>query len=310
MLNLYQGGFGLPDESYYSDEQHAAMLARVRASSCRACSRWPAWPTGRPLARTRIVDLESRAGRRALGSGQVPGQLADLQPEGPGRARRAAAGRLWDAWLAGLGADPPLLERVIVRQPDYFTALAALLTADRLPAWKEWLTWQIVRSAAPLGPADLGGEELRLLRAHAVRDAAAARAVEARCAFVEMAAGEALGRLYVERHFPPAAKQRMDELVANLLEAYRRNISELPWMSEETQARALDKLDAFTPKIGYPDRWRDYRALAVAPTTWSATPAGPPRSSWTGNWPRSAGRSTATSGSCRRRPSTPTTTPG
>ncbi len=80
---------------------------------------------------------------------------------------------------------------------------------------------------------------------------------------VEMAAGEALGRLYVERHFPPAAKQQMDELVANLLEAYRRNISELSWMSEDTKARALDKLAAFTPKIGYPDQWRDYSALVV-----------------------------------------------
>ncbi len=83
--------------------------------------------------------------------------------------------------------------------------------------------------------------------------------------FVEMAAGEALGRLFVQRHFPPAAKQRMDELVANLLEAYRRNISTLPWMGEQTRREALGKLAAFTPKIGYPARWRDYSALIARP---------------------------------------------
>ena len=117
-----------------------------------------------------------------------------------------------------------------------------------------------------------------------------------------------MGRLYVERHFPPESKRRMDELVNNLLAAYRGEIRKLPWMGEETRARALDKLDAFTPKIGYPVRWRDYSALTVTADDLSATPPGPPRSSWTANWASSADRWTGTSGSCPRRRSTPTTT--
>jgi putative endopeptidase len=173
-------------------------------------------------------------------------------------------GPLWDAWLDGLGADPSVLDQVVVRQPDYFTALAALLTPDHLPAWRAWLSWQIVRSLAPLGPAELveknfdfygrtlsGTPELRERWKRGV-------------GFVEMAANEAVGRLYVERHFPPESKRRMDELVANLLAAYRTEIGKLPWMGEQTRARALEKLDAFTPKIGYPARWRDYTALTVA----------------------------------------------
>ena len=74
----------------------------------------------------------------------------------------------------------------------------------------------------------------------------------------EAAMGEAIGRVYVERHFPPAAKEAMDVLVANLIEAYRQSITELEWMSPETRERALAKLDAFTPKIGYPVKWKDY----------------------------------------------------
>ena len=149
----------------------------------------------------------------------------------------------------------------MIRQPEYLSALAALLTDDRIEAWRDWLTWHVIRSAAPFGPAALvelnfgfygrtlsGTPQLRERWKRAV-------------GFVEMAAGEALGRLYVERHFPPAAKARMDELVANLLEAYRVNIVDLAWMSEDTKARALDKLGAFTPKIGYPARWRDYSGL-------------------------------------------------
>jgi neprilysin/putative endopeptidase len=78
--------------------------------------------------------------------------------------------------------------------------------------------------------------------------------------------GEAVGRIYVEHHFPPAAKQQMDELVANLIEAYRQSIRTLDWMGEETKERALDKLEKFTPKIGYPDKWRDYSGLEISAT--------------------------------------------
>lgn len=110
--------------------------------------------------------------------------------------------------------------------------------------------------------------------------------------------GDAVGKLYVERHFPPAAKARMDELVANLREAYRVSITNLDWMTPETRERALAKLDKFTPpKIGYPARWRDYSALVIdrgdlygnyqRATPWSMT----------GSWPSWAVRWIATSGS-------------
>ncbi len=80
---------------------------------------------------------------------------------------------------------------------------------------------------------------------------------------VESALGEAVGKLYVEEHFSPAAKARMVELVANLVEAYRQSITTLDWMSEDTRLRALEKLGSFTPKIGYPDTWRDYSSLEI-----------------------------------------------
>jgi putative endopeptidase len=82
--------------------------------------------------------------------------------------------------------------------------------------------------------------------------------------FVQGALGEAIGSIYVQRHFPEAAKVAMLDLVANLIEAYRVSINELSWMSPETKAKALEKLAKFTPKIGYPDKWRDYSALTIS----------------------------------------------
>ena len=282
VLNLYQGGIGLPDESYYSDAGHADVL-RAYTEFLPGILELAAGSGTAGLAEA-VVDLETAlaAGHwdrvRSRDSSQTYNPkdragLDELLPE-----------HLWDAWLDGLGADPSVLERVVVRQPDYFTALAALLTADRLPAWKAWLTWQIVRSAGPARPGRTGGEELRLLRAHPVRDPGAARAVEAggrrssRWPPAKRSAG-----CTSSGTSRPAAKQRMDELVANLLEAYRAEHQQAAWMSEQTKARALDKLDAFTPKIGYPERWRDYRALSRhAGRPRRQCRAGPPRSSWTG----------------------------
>ncbi|HEY5879534.1 MAG TPA: M13-type metalloendopeptidase [Nakamurella sp.] len=264
VLNLYQGGIGLPDESYYSDDRHADIL-RAYADFLPGVLGVADVPDGTDLAGS-IVELETALAAGHWDRVRSRDSSQTYNPKDRAGLDELLAGPLWDAWLDGLGVEPSVLEQVIVRQPDYLIALAALLTPDHLPSWRAWLTWQIVRSMAPLGPAELveknfdfygrtlsGTPELRERWKRGV-------------SFVEAAANEAVGRLYVERHFPPESKRRMDELVGNLLAAYRIEIRELPWMGAATRARALDKLDAFTPKIGYPVRWRDYGALTVDPT--------------------------------------------
>ena len=262
VLNLYQGGIGLPDESYYSDAAHADVLSAY-ATFLPSILELAGIPESAG-AGAAVVELETAVAAGHWDRVRSRDSSQTYNPKDRAGLDALLPGPLWDAWLDGLGADPSVLDQVVVRQPDYFTALAALLTPDHLPAWRAWLSWQIVRSLAPLGPAELveknfdfygrtlsGTPELRERWKRGV-------------GFVEMAANEAVGRLYVERHFPPESKRRMDELVANLLAAYRTEIGKLPWMGEQTRARALEKLDAFTPKIGYPARWRDYTALTVA----------------------------------------------
>ncbi|HEX2575598.1 MAG TPA: M13-type metalloendopeptidase, partial [Aquihabitans sp.] len=171
----------------------------------------------------------------------------------------------WSAWLDGLDARADLLDRVVVREPSYFTGLGEALAEVPVEHWKAWLRWHLVHDAAAVlssrfveenfdfyGRTLTGAPELRARWKRGV-------------GVVESALAEALGKLYVAEHFPPDAKARMLELVGNLIEAYRRSIADLPWMTDETRARALDKLDRFTPKVGYPDVWRDYSKLEIRP---------------------------------------------
>ena len=201
-------------------------------------------------------------------------------------------------WLTALSAPMEHIDEVVVRQPSYVESIPGLLAEQPLDAWRDWLAWSVVRNGASLLDSEIveanfdfygrtlsGAPQLRERWKRGV-------------ALVEGSLGEAVGELYVERHFPPEAKARMDELVANLVEAYRSRIEDLEWMSPETRKRALDKLDKFTPKIGYPDKWRDYESLEIsARRPDRQRPTGVAVRGTSTSGPSSAARSTATSGS-------------
>ena len=141
--------------------------------------------------------------------------------------------------------------------------MAAALGEIPLSDWKAWLTWDVVRANAPFLNKAFVDEHFALF-GKALTGAPQQRPRWKRgVASVEGALGEAVGKLYVAKHFPPAAKARMEGLVKNLIEAYRQDIQTLDWMGPETRRKALDKLAKFTPKIGYTEKWRDYSALEI-----------------------------------------------
>ncbi|MGK2903553.1 MAG: M13 family metallopeptidase [Mycobacterium sp.] len=262
LLHLSQSGLGLPDESYYRDAAHAEILAAYPAHIARmftlAHGEERAGDWGDTAAR--IVALETKLAaahwdvvkRRDADLAYNLRAFNELATEAPGFD--------WPAWVGALGAAP---QEVVVRQPDYLTAFAALWAAESMEDWKQWLSWRVISSRASLLTDELVAENFAfygktLSGTEAIRDR-----WKRGVGLVEKLLGDAVGKLYVERHFPPEAKTRMDELVANLLEAYRVSITNLAWMTPQTRERALAKLDKFTPKIGYPPRWRDYSALVV-----------------------------------------------
>ncbi len=261
IIYLTQSGISLPDESYYREDTFAEIrtefIKHVERMLTLAGVELPA------ISAERIMALETRLA--ASHWDRVTNRDANKTYNKTERAGldELAPGFDWDVWLQALGAPEGSFSTVVVRQPTFFTGFAQALTAVPIEDWRAWLQWRVVHSAAPL----LSGAFVQENFAFYGRTLTGAPQLRERwkrgVAMVEGSLGEALGQLYVERHFSPAAKSRMRELVANLVEAYRRSIAELEWMGEETRGRALEKLARFTPKIGYPDKWRDYSALEI-----------------------------------------------
>lgn len=262
LVHVVQSGLGLPDESYYRDETHAQTREAYRDHISRMFSL--AGYDDADERATTVLNLETAIAGHHWDV--VRRRDADLTYNlfSLGEFDSLASGFNIHEWFGGLGTvgDVTFAE-VVVGQPSFVDDATTLFTESPLDHWKTWLTWRLLHSAAPYLSSEFVDENFSfygrtLTGAETIRDR-----WKRGVGFVEGAMGFAVGKLYVDKHFPPEAKARMDELIANLVAAYRQNISDLPWMTPSTRERALVKLDKFTPKIGYPAKWRDYSALSV-----------------------------------------------
>jgi putative endopeptidase len=250
---MNQGGLGLPDESFYRDPKYAkireAYVEHIRKSFEIAGLPDPAGSAERIMAlETRLASKHlDRVSNRDRDKTYHKKSAAELQALTPGFD--------WAAYAEAIGAPKGALDEVVVRQPDFFAGLAAALEEVPLDDWKLKLKWNALRAHAPLLHKAMVDENFRFysqtLNGVPEQQPRWKRGV----GMVEGALGEAVGKLYVEKHFSPEAKARMQELVKNLVEAYRESITGLDWMSEETKAKALAK----------PEKWEDYTALVIEP---------------------------------------------
>ena len=261
LVFVEQGGLGLPDESYYREEKFAEIRTKYAAYLERMLTL--AGLDDAAARAARIVALETEIASHHWDNVATRDSEKTYNPMRWDAANALVGEVDLDIWLGALGVPAGSFDEVVVRQPTFMSGLESVLTADRLDAWKDWLAWQVIRSNAAYLSQDFVDANFdfygRTLTGTPELRARWKRGVS----LVEGALGEAVGRIYVERHFPDAAKTAMDVLVANLVEAYRLSITDLDWMTAETKTRALDKLSKFTPKIGYPVKWRDYSSLAI-----------------------------------------------
>lgn len=264
-MYVWQGGLGLPDEAYYREEAHAATRTAYRAHIATMLD------LAGVATAAEAADLAERimALETALASGhwdRVRTRDADLtnNPMDFGQWRDLAPGFDLDAWRIATGR-PDAFERLANETPSFFTHLGEVWSATGVEDLRAWAMWRVVEARAPYLTEVLAQERFNF---HG-RTLTGAQEIKDRwkrgVALVDGAFSEAVGELYVERHFPPSHKAAIDHLVANLITAYRESIIALDWMGEQTKGRALEKLDTFTPKIGYPEKWRDYAALAIDP---------------------------------------------
>ena len=201
------------------------------------------------LAEPRFTKEESRDTRK-LYNPKTMEELGELTPS-----------IHWNAYFEGLGVDG--LERVIVMQPQYMEAVETILQSSSIEDIKLYLRWTAIdRAAGKLTTEiekanwDFYSKDLRGAKEQRPRDERALGSLNGNI-------GEALGKLYVDKKFPPEAKAKAEEMIANVMLGFEKRINALEWMSPETKVKAIEKLNKMTVKIAYPDKWKDYSALEV-----------------------------------------------
>jgi putative endopeptidase len=262
-VSLAQSGLGLPDRDYYLKDDAKLKDARL---AYRAHIEKMLAMTGAAKA------ADDAAAILALETSLAKIQWTRVEDRDPIKTYNKTAlselsalmpGYDWQRYVRGAGIEGKV-DSVIVRQPSYFTALAKLMAGTPLPVWKAYFKWRVLSASAPYLSKAFVDERFAftggVLRGVPENQPRWKRGVT----LLDGSIGEALGKLYVEKYFPPQHKARMQALVQNLLEAYRRDIDTLDWMSPETKVGAQAKLAKMLPKIGYPDHWRDYTALKVS----------------------------------------------
>ena len=261
LLYIAQGGLGLPDESYYREEKFAPIVSAYNAYIAKLFGLAGIPDAG--AAADRIVALE-----KAIASHHWDNvTLRDPRKTYNLKTAEEAAGLLplLDDWFEAARIDAAKRSEIVISTPDFFTGAAALLESEDLSTWKEWLTLRVLSSAAPYLSADFVDTNFDFYGTTLSGTPQNKERWKRGVAVVEAALGEAVGQIYVERHFPAGHKARMQTLVANLIEAYRQSITSLEWMGEATKAEALKKLDAFRPTIGFPEKWIDYSSVEIDP---------------------------------------------
>ena len=262
---FYQSGLGLPDRDFYdakkkSDEKsqaiRAAYLKHIETMFALAGQKDPA------AVATRIYALEEK-----IAMGQWD-RVSNRDPQKTynkvetGKLNTLTAHFDWSAFVNGLGLANA--SHVVVAQPTYLTALGDVIKSGSMEDWKLYAKWRVLSGAAPVLAKAFDDENFnfysKTLRGVQEQQPRWKRAVQT----IDGAIGEAVGKIYVEKHFPPEAKAKMEKLVQNLLVAFGQGIDGLEWMSADTKKAAHEKLGKFTYKIGYPDKWRDYAALSIS----------------------------------------------
>ncbi len=262
VLFVSQSGLGLPDRSYYLDDQFADARAGY-VDYLTTLYELAGWPHGAEAAQT-VLDLETKLAEVQWTRIQNRDPEARYNPMSVADLEAAYPHVHFDVMLDEIGVEGAT-DSVVVRQPSYLAGLDSLLAAVPLADWTTYARARTLSDATSVLPQafvdasfDFYGRTLSGSEADRPRWKKAVGATSG-------ALGESVGRIYVGRHYPQAAADRMEELILNLQQAFRQSIHENPWMTEATKAQALDKLDAYTYKIGYPDEWEPYEGLAFEP---------------------------------------------
>jgi putative endopeptidase len=258
-----QGGLGLPDRDYYTRDdadskklreqylQHVAKMLELAGDSAEKAA----------AEASIILSIESSMAKASMTNVELRDPKAVYHKMPIAGAQALTPNLSWPAYFRAVGSAP--LNEINIGQPDFFKALNGMLASVTLSDWKTYLRWHLLNNTA-IALSDPLVQENFAFNGKILTGTKEMRPRWKRCtAATDQNLGEALGQAYVQKYFPPEAKARALELVHNLIAALRADIPTLSWMNPATKKAAIEKFEAFTIKIGYPDKWRDYSKLKV-----------------------------------------------
>ena len=274
IAQIYAGGLGMPDRDYYlkSEARFVEARSRYRAHVTKMFKLAGYSAANAKAASNAIMRFETKLAGQTLDNVALRDPQATDHKVSFDSLQKMTPNFDWAAFYREAGLAPADLN---VAEPKFMAEFNHELTATSVADWKAYLMWQLLSNAAN-ALSDPFVKESFAFNAAYLNGAKEMKPRWKRCVeSTDRQLGEALGRKYVEQYFPPAAKERMQELVANLRTAMSETIQGLDWMSPETKTKALEKLSTFNPKIGYPDKWKDYSSVTVGRTSyWDNVVAG------------------------------------
>ncbi len=268
IANFYQGGLGLPDVDYYLNDDDRSVKLR-EAYSIHLAKMFQLMGDDKATAikgAATILKMETSLAKVSKTRLERRDPIANYNKMSLAELKELSPDFDWDIYFTTLGLPDP--GDMNVSQTDFIAGLSPLMKQYSLDDWKTYLLWNLVDGSATylsndfveqnfdfFGKTLSGRQEMRARWKRVLDNTSGAL-------------GEAIGQLYVEKHFPPESKSRMITLVENLRKSFAQRIAKLDWMDEETKKKAIEKLDAITVKIGYPDKWKDYSKLNVVPDSY------------------------------------------
>ena len=270
IAQLYQGGLGLPDRDYYfnDDEKSQKLRQQYVAHVAKMLTLLGDNPEAAQVGAQSVMRIETLLAQASLARVKLRNPYASYHKMPVTDLAKYTGDLNWGGFFAALGT--PAFTEINLAHPDFFKAFAAQLASTPVADWQAYLRWNLVHESAPYlseafvnenfsfyGTILTGVKEMkpRWRRVVAVTDGEI---------------GEALGQLYVAEYFPPEAKARVLQLVADLRAALRDRLQTLEWMDDATRTKAVAKLDAFSVKMGYPDKWKDYSSVKIDRTSYLA----------------------------------------
>ena len=261
-VTIFQSGLGMPDRDYYLKDDAKLKATREKYLAHMQKMLSMAGDGQADKNATAILALETSIAQVQWTRVENRDPIKTYNKKTFTELPQVMAGYDWRSYLHGTGIDGRA-DWLIVSQPSYFTNLSKIMSSTPLPVWKAYFKWRVLSAAAPYLSKQFVDERFAfngtVLRDVPENQPRWKRGIN----LIDGSLGEALGKRYVEKYFPPENKARMQILVRNVLEAYRRDIELLDWMSADTKVGAQQKLAKVSPKIGYPDHWRDYSTLRI-----------------------------------------------